>query len=127
MNLNGVNFYNVSSSSSGSIIYGTYPTSYLLTSSLFTCKGSPYTTNEPALSGQIHDIGGAFYLVGSASISVNAITVNNCYIGDVGGAFYIESTTLTDTGGSSYNYNAAIKGGQLHCKNCRLNIYNAVY
>jgi len=49
--------------------------------------------------------------VSSSSISVNAITVDYCYIGDVGGAFYIESTTLVDTGGSQYNYNAAIKGG----------------
>ena len=63
------------------------------------------------LAGQTHDIGGAFYLVSSTLISVNAITVDYCYIGDVGGAFYIESATLVDTGGSQYSYNAAIKGG----------------
>lgn len=115
--------------SSGSLIYSiaTYAT-FAISSSTFKCKTTAYTTNEPSLSGMVSTIGGAFYIYGAwGGVTSTLNTYKNCYLGDKGGVFYLESTSFSDTGGSTFSYNAAVYGGAINCKSCYMTFKSTTF
>ena len=110
---------NVKSLLSGSMVYSaTSSVSISAASSTFQCLISAYTTNDPQLTAQTSTIGGAFWVQNAVKVTSTANTIKWCYIGDTGGAFYIENSMLTDSGGSTFSYNAAVTGGAITCKSC---------
>eukprot|EP00347_Sterkiella_histriomuscorum_P016469 403353061 len=125
--ITGAQLIDISSASSGSVIYSIAETDFLLQSSLFQCKLFPYVTNEPNLSNEVSQIGGAFYFKDSLLITSISSQVKNCYLGDYGGVYYLENTVLIDSGASIYSYNAALYGGAVYCTNCTLNLTNSQF
>lgn len=79
------------------------------------------------MSAQTSSIGGAFYIKDSSGVISTSNTISNCYLADVGGAYYLENTGLTDTGGSIFTGNAAVRGGAFNCKNCSISTQNSIF
>lgn len=112
---------NVQSALSGSVVYSASTAVTLtLTTSSYQCLPAPYSPAalDPLISALTPTIGGAFYIVNAVKVISTSNIVKNCYLGDIGGAFYVENTELTDSGSSTFEYNAAVYGGAITCKSC---------
>lgn len=47
------------------------------------------------------------------SLTMNSITVKNCFYGNKGGALYSDYATITDTG-STFDTNSGLQGGAVY-------------